>query len=373
MSLFNFHLRATDSGTAARAGEFVTAHGVIETPMFMPVGTRATVKGVTVEQLHEIGAQVILSNAYHLFLRPGTEIVRQAGGLHRFTGWDRAILTDSGGFQIFSLSDTVKLTDEGVAFRSIVDGAKHFWTPEENMRVQQDLGADIVMQLDQCPPYPADRTLVAEAVRRSADWAARCKAAHFREDQALFGIVQGGVYEDLRLESVARLTEIGFSGYGIGGYSVGEPHDLMLESLVPVASALPVDRPRYLMGVGNPTTMLEAIGLGVDLFDCVLPTRTARTGTAFSSEGRMNLRNAKYACDFGPLDPACSCPVCTRYSRAYLRHLVTVKEMLASTLISVHNLYTLIELARRAREAVLAGRYTDFLAEWRSGPGADDY
>ena len=294
----------------------------------MPVGTRATVKGVTTPQLHDLGAQVLLSNTYHLFLRPGSDLVREAGGLHRFMNWDRAILTDSGGFQIFSLADTLKLSDDGVEFRSIVDGAKHFWTPEDNMRVQEDLGADIIMQLDQCPPYPAEKEFVATAVRRSADWAARCKAAHSREDQALFGIVQGGVFEDLRLESVERLAELDLPGYGIGGYSVGEPHELMLESLAPVCDAMPANKPRYLMGVGNPTTILQAIGLGVDMFDCVLPTRTARMGTAFSSAGRMNLRNAQYARDFGPLDPACTCPTCTQYSRAYLRHLVTTKEML---------------------------------------------
>jgi queuine tRNA-ribosyltransferase len=373
MALFDFKLVSTDPTTAARAATFATAHGVVETPTFMPVGTRATVKGVTPEQLRGIGAQVVLANTYHLFLRPGSDIVREAGGLHRFMGWDRVILTDSGGFQVFSLADTLKLTDDGVEFRSIVDGAKHFWTPEDNMRIQEDLGADIIMQLDQCPPYPAEREFVATAVRRSAEWAARCKAAHVREDQALFGIVQGGVFEDLRAESVARLAEIGFPGYGIGGYSVGEPHDLMLESLAPVAELLPADRPRYLMGVGNPTTMLEAIALGVDLFDCVLPTRTARTGTAFSSEGRMNLKNAKYARDFGPLDPACTCPVCATYTRAYLRHLVTVKEMLASTLLSIHNLHVLVDLARRAREAIAAGRYGAFVHEWREGPGADDY
>jgi queuine tRNA-ribosyltransferase len=287
--------------------------------------------------------------------------------------WEGPILTDSGGFQVFSLADTVKLHDGGVEFRSIVDGAKHFWTPEDNMEVQADLGADIAMVLDVCPPYPADKTRVAEAVRRSAEWAARCRAAHTRDDQALFGIVQGGVFDTLRLESVERTVEIGFPGYGIGGYSVGEPHDLMLESLAPVAAALPADRPRYLMGVGNPTTMLRAIALGIDMFDCVLPTRTARTGTAFSSEGRMNLRNAKYARDFGPLDASCTCPTCTTCSRAYLRHLVTVKEMLASTLLSVHNLHFLMELARRARKAVLEGTYATLLAEWMSGPGALDY
>lgn len=370
---FDFRIDATDATTAARAATFSTPHGDVPTPMFMPVGTRATVKGVTVDQLKQIGAHVVLANTYHLFLRPGHELVREAGGLHRFMCWDGPILTDSGGFQVFSLADTVKLSDDGVEFRSILDGSKHFWTPEDNMVIQEALGADIIMQLDQCPPYPADKAFVAEAVRRSAEWAARCKAAHTREDQALFGIVQGGVFSDLRAESAQRLTEIGFPGYGIGGYSVGEPHDLMLESLAPVAQLLPHDKPRYLMGVGNPTTMLEAIGLGVDLFDCVLPTRTARMGTAFSSQGRMNLRNAHYARDFGPLDPACECPVCTTYTRAYLRHLVSTKEMLGSTLLSIHNLHVLLDLARKARLAIEQGRYAAFLAEWRHGPGADDY
>jgi queuine tRNA-ribosyltransferase len=373
MGLFDFSLQATDPRTSARAGEFLTAHGSVRTPVFMPVGTRASVKGVTPAQLLQIDTQVVLANTYHLFLRPGPDIIREAGGLHAFMCWDGPVLTDSGGFQVFSLADTVKLHDGGVEFRSIVDGAKHFWTPEDNMAIQADLGADIAMVLDVCPPYPAEESRVADAVRRSAEWAARCKAAHTREDQALFGIVQGGVFPDLRAESVARTVEIGFPGYGIGGYSVGEPHELMLESLAPVTAALPVDRPRYLMGVGNPTTMLRAIALGVDMFDCVLPTRTARTGTAFSSQGRMNLRNAKYARDFGPLDPSCSCPTCTTCSRAYLRHLVSVKEMLASTLLSIHNLHFLIDLARRAREAVLAGTYGALLEEWMSGPGAVDY
>jgi queuine tRNA-ribosyltransferase len=373
MALFDFRLDATDPGSSARAGTFSTAHGPIETPVFMPVGTRATVKGVTAPQLREIGAQVVLANTYHLYLRPGADVVRDAGGLHAFMGWDRAILTDSGGFQVFSLADTVKLHDGGVEFRSILDGSPHFWTPEDNMAVQQDLGADIAMVLDVCPPYPADEATVSEAVRRSAEWAGRCAVAHTREDQALFGIVQGGVFEHLRMESVRRTVEVGFPGYGIGGYSVGEPHELMLESLAPVAAALPADRPRYLMGVGNPTSMLQAIALGVDMFDCVLPTRTARTGTAFSFTGRMNLRNAKYARDFGPLDAQCSCPTCTTYTRAYLRHLVSTKEMLGSTLLSVHNLHFLLDLARRARVAVLAGAYREFLDTWLGGPGADDY
>ncbi len=373
MTTFGFDLVATDAATAARRGVFHTAHGDILTPAFMPVGTRATVKGVTPQQLEAIGTQVILSNTYHLYLRPGTSVVRRAGGLHTFMNWSRAILTDSGGFQVFSLSDTFKVEDEGVRFRSIFDGSEHRWSPEDVVAAQEDLGSDIAMVLVQCPPSPAAEEQVAEAVRRSALWARRSKGVQTRDDQALFGIVQGGVYPHLRAESVERTVDIGFPGYGIGGYSVGEPHEMMLESLGAVASALPPDAPRYLMGVGNPTSMLEAIGLGVDLFDCVLPTRTARMGTAFSSRGRMNLKNAQYAEDMGPLDPECSCPTCTGYPRAYLRHLVVMKEMLASTLISIHNLFFLMDLTQRARDAIEEGSFGRMLDEWRSGPGADDY
>ncbi len=368
-----FTLSRTDDTTSARRGTLHTAHGPVETPVFMPVGTRGTVKGVTTPQLLEIGAEVLLANAYHLFLRPGTDVVKQAGGLHSFMNWDHAILTDSGGFQIFSLADTLTLHDDGVRFRSILDGAWHEWTPEENMRIQQDLGADIAMVLDVCPPYPAEEGVVGEAVRRSAAWAARCKAAHTREDQALFGIVQGGLYPHLRVESVERTVEVSFPGYGIGGYSVGEPHDLMLESLGPVCAALPHDRPRYLMGVGNPTTILQAIALGVDMFDCVLPTRTARMGTAFSHTGKMNLRNAQYARDTGPLDPDCTCPVCAAYTRSYLRHLVSMKEMLGAILLSIHNLYFLLEVVRKARAAIARGEYGALLSEWMASEAADDY
>jgi queuine tRNA-ribosyltransferase len=373
MALFSFDLLASDVSTSARRGRFHTAHGPIDTPVFMPVGTRATVKGMTTSQLADLGAQVLLANTYHLFLRPGSDIVRDAGGLHTFMNWDRAILTDSGGFQIFSLADTLKVADEGVEFRSILDGTKHHWTPEDNMRIQNDLGADIIMQLDECPPYPAEKPHVAAAVRRSAEWAARCRAAHARDDQALFGIVQGGVHEDLRLESARRLADLDMPGYGIGGYSVGEPHELMLESLGEVTGALPADKPRYLMGVGNPTSILQAIALGVDMFDCVLPTRTARIGTAFSSAGRMNMRNAQYARDFGPLDPECTCTTCTQYSRAYLRHLVTTKEMLGAILLTVHNLHFLLDLTARAREAIEVEAYGEFLSQWLASPAAADY
>jgi len=371
-----FTVFTKDCSTSARRGRLETAHGPIETPVFMPVGTRGTVKGMLPDGLGELGAQVLLANAYHLYLRPGADVVERAGGLSAFMNWPHATLTDSGGFQIFSLADTVQLDDDGVTFRSVVDGSWHRWTPEDNMAVQQQLGADIIMQLDQCPPYPAEKDAVAVAVRRSAEWARRCKAAHEQAQglaQALFGIVQGGVYQDLRQESVERLCEVGFPGYGIGGYSVGEPHALMLESLAPVCTALPTDVPRYLMGVGNPTTVLEAIALGVDMFDCVLPTRTARMGTAFSSEGRLNLRNARFASDMGPLDPECSCPVCQEYSRAYIRHLVNMKEMLGAILLTTHNLFYLLDLTACARAALEQGTFASFLSEWRASPAAIDY
>ena len=367
----------------ARALTYETAHGSFQTPMFMPVGTSATVKGVTVGQLHDLQSQVVLANTYHLSMRPGADVVEEAGGVHQFMHYDGPMLTDSGGFQVFSLADTVKLDDDGLTFRSIYDGAKVRWTPETNMAIQQQLGADIAMQLDQCAPYPAEKAFVERAMNLSANWARRCLAAHNRPDQTLFGIVQGGMHLDLRLESVRRLCEIEdesqatggrrFGGFGIGGYSVGEDHDIMFETLGQVAAALPEDRPRYLMGVGNPTTLVRAVREGVDMFDCVLPTRTARMGTAFSSTGRMNMRNAKYTRDFGPLDPACTCPTCQNHSRSYLRHLVKQNEMLGGILLSVHNLHYLLDLMRRAREAVLSNSYEEFYSAWMASPAAKDY
>lgn len=367
----------------ARALTFTTAHGDFHTPMFMPVGTSATVKGITPSQLRELKSQVVLANTYHLSQRPGEDVVAQAGGVHKFMNYDGPMLTDSGGFQIFSLADTRKLDDDGVTFRSIYDGSYVRWTPEENMRIQEALGADIAMQLDQCPPYPATREFVERAVDLSAMWARRCLAAHKRPDQTLFGIVQGGMNLDLRLESIRRLREIEdeslaaggrrFGGFGIGGYSVGEDHETMFETLGQVARALPDNRPRYLMGVGNPTTLVRAVGEGVDMFDCVLPTRTARMGTAFSSQGRMNMRNAKYTRDFTPLDPECTCPTCQNHTRAYIRHLVKQDEMLGGILLSIHNLHYLLDLMRRAREAVLADAYAEFEAQWMASPAAKDY
>lgn len=381
MALFDFTIEATSG--SARAGSFETAHGTVRTPLFMPVGTSATVKGIRPQTLHEIGAQIVLSNTYHLSLRPGADLIAEAGGLHAFAAYDGPMLTDSGGFQIFSLADTLKLDDDGVSFASIYDGSKIRWTPEINMDIQQKLGADIVMQLDQCPPYPATRAFVQRAVDLSAMWAKRCLAAHTREDQALFGICQGGMHLDLRLESIARLKAANsecvaaglqdFKGYGIGGYSVGEDHEVMFETLGTVAQALPENKPRYLMGVGNPTTLVRAVREGVDMFDCVLPTRTARMGTAFSSRGRMNMRNAQYARDFGPLDPACSCPTCQTHSRAYIRHLVKQNEMLGSVLLSIHNLYFLIHLMEEVRAALLAGMFEEFYQDWMHSPAAKDY
>ena len=379
----NFDCRIDATSGNARALTYQTAHGAFETPMFMPVGTCATVKGITPKVLRELQAQVVLANTYHLSERPGPDIVAEAGGVHKFMNYDGPMLTDSGGFQVFSLSDTVKLKPDGAQFMSIYDGHRIFWTPEKNMEIQEKLGADIIMQLDQCAPYPAEKEFVARAVELSSAWAKRCLAAHSRPDQTLFGIVQGGMHLDLRMKSIESLlqtekqsVEAGgrrFGGFGIGGYSVGESHETMFETLGEVARALPEDRPRYLMGVGNPTTLVRAVAEGVDMFDCVLPTRTARMGTAFSSTGRMNMRNAKFARDFTPLDHECSCYTCQNFTRAYIRHLVKQDEMLGSVLLSIHNLHFLLDLMRRARSAVLAGKYDEFLQGWMSSEAANDY
>lgn len=381
MSLFEFCLQA-QSGHA-RAATFETAHGTIETPVFMPVGTKATVKGTLPETLQTVGAQIVLANTYHLSLRPGADVVAEAGGLHDFMNWQGPILTDSGGFQVFSLADTLKLDTDGLEFKSIYDGAKVCWTPEDNMVIQEQLGADIAMQLDQCAPYPATREFVAQATDRSATWAKRCLAAHTRADQALFGIVQGGMHIDLRMNNIERLHDIGmeslaaggrdFDGFGIGGYSVGETHEMMFETLGEVARALPANKPRYVMGVGNPTTLVCGVHEGVDMFDCVLPTRTGRMGTAFSSQGRMNITNAQYARDFTPLDPACGCPTCQNYTRAYLRHLFKQDEMLGAILLTQHNLFYLLDLMCQCRASILANEFEVFYQQWMTSPAANDF
>ena len=374
---FTYDIVAEDPTTHARAGVLHTPHGDIPTPIFMPVGTKATVKGILPSQLERLGAKIILANTYHLANRPGEDLVAEMGGLHEFMRWRGPILTDSGGFQVFSHGEFTRLTNDGVEFRTVdYDGQHVFWTPEKNMEIAQKLGADIVMQLDQCPGYPSPRPFVERAVELSSMWAERCFKAHTRKDQALFGIVQGGMDLNLRLRSLRHLEECGdFPGYGIGGYSVGEDHETMFESVAPLASEyMPKGKPRYLMGVGNPTTLVHGVECGIDMFDCVLPTRTARMGSAFSSEGRLNFRNARFTHDHGPIDPDCTCPVCAGgYTRAYIHHLVKQKEMVGSILLSLHNVYYLLELMRRARQAIVEHRYGQFVSEWDQLPAAKDW
>jgi queuine tRNA-ribosyltransferase len=346
--------------TGARAGKLHTPHGSFDTPMFMPVGTQGTVKTLSPEELHGMGAKVILGNTYHLFLRPGHEIVKKAGGLHRFMNWDGGILTDSGGFQVFSLGALRKISEEGVAFRSHHDGSQQFLSPEKSMEIQMALGSDIAMAFDECTPYPADYEYACRSMRLTTRWAKRCQAVHNREDQALFGIVQGGMYADLRRESAEQLVAMDFPGYAIGGLSVGEPKPLMYEVLEQTIPFLPQDKARYLMGVGTPDCLVEGVARGIDMFDCVFPTRVARNGTAITSQGRVVIRNAAYIEDFSPLDPECDCYTCRNYSRAYLRHLIRCDEIFGLRLMSLHNLHYLITLMRQIRESILQGTYPEF-------------
>ncbi len=374
MSLFRYELLAQEG--EARAGRFHTAHGVIPTPIFAPVGTRATVKAVTPRQLEEIGAVLVLANTYHLYLRPGDERIARLGGLHRFMGWSGPILTDSGGFQVFSLAGGKRgeslrsIDDDGVTFRSHIDGSVHRFTPERVMEIEMNLGADIAMVLDECAP-PDDYAYNVEALARTHRWAERCKAAHHREDQALFGIVQGGIFPDLRARSVEFLTALDFPGYAIGGLSVGETKEAMLRTLAFTAPKLPRHKPRYLMGVGTPEDLIEGIARGVDIFDCVLPTRVARNGQALLRTGKLNLRNARFAEDPAPLDERCDCYTCRHFSRAYLRHLVVAKEILGATLLSIHNLHTLLMLVRESRAAILEGRFADYRAAFWAARGQE--
>lgn len=333
----------------------------------MPVGTQATVKAMTPPELEEIGAQIILGNTYHLYLRPGAELVAEAGGLHRFMGWNRPILTDSGGFQVFSLAQLNKVTDQDVRCRSHLDGSEHVMSPEWAMRVQELLGSDIAMCFDQCGPFPATHAQAETALERTTLWAERSKAAHSRPDQALFGIVQGSVYDDLRLRSAREIVGMDFLGYGIGGLSVGESHDVMYRVLDLLDGVMPREKPRYLMGVGYPPNIVEGIARGVDMFDCVLPTRNGRNGTLFTSFGRVNIKAQRYERDFGPVDPECDCYLCRNFSRAYLRHLYRCGEILAARLCTWHNLRYTARLAERAREAILAGRFPEFRERFREG------
>lgn len=352
--------------TKARAGRLLTPHGAVETPAFMPVGTQGTVKAMTPEELRDAGAQIILSNTYHLMLRPGSKVIAASGGLHRFMHWDGPILTDSGGFQVFSLGDLRRVTPEGVIFRSHLDGSTHWLTPQKAVAVQEALGSDIAMCLDQCVAYPASYEEAARAVELTTGWAQACQQVHLRSGQALFGIVQGGVYADLRRRSCEEIAGLDFPGYGIGGLSVGEPKELLYEILAVVEPLLPADRPRYLMGVGSPDLLLEAIAMGVDLFDCVLPTRMARNGTVLTSTGRLVVRNARYAEDFSPLEPGCGCYTCRHYTRAYIRHLLKAGEILGVRLTTVHNLSFTLSLLARARQAIAAGSFVRFSREFLS-------
>lgn len=347
-----FEVLGRDPQSGARLGRLRTSHGEFETPVFMPVGTQATVKTLSQEELEEIGFPIILGNTYHLYLRPGAERIARLGGLHSFMNWNGSILTDSGGFQVFSLANLRRLTDEGARFRSHIDGSEHLLTPEASIAIQTHLGSDIMMAFDECPPYPAERDAVIQAVERTYRWAVRSKAAWQREDQSLFGIVQGGVYEDLRRISAEQLTRLDLPGYAIGGVSVGEPPEEMYRVAAYTAPLLPDDKPRYLMGVGTPEDIRHAVRCGVDMFDCVLPTRLGRHGAVYTSQGRLNLRNSRYAEDPKPIDPQCSCKVCHRYSAAYIHHLFKAGEPLAQRLASYHNLWFYHEWMRSIREKI---------------------
>lgn len=371
--MFEFELLHIDKQTGARRGRLHTPHGVIETPIFMPVGTQATVKTMEPRELLEINAQIILSNTYHLHLRPGEDLVERAGGLHKFMNWPRPILTDSGGFQVFSLAGLRRIREDGVDFRSHIDGSKQRITPESSMYIQQKLGSDIAMAFDVCSPWPCDEKQAREAMERTHRWAARCQKAHTREDQALFGIVQGSMYRDLRIESARRLADMDFIGYGIGGLSVGEPKPIMYDMLEAIAPEMPVNKPRYLMGVGSPDCLMEGVMRGVDMFDCVLATRVARNGTCFSRDGRVIVRDSRCAEDFLPIDPECDCYVCRNYSRAYIRHLFKAGEVLGPRLASYHNLYFLLKLMEGARRAIEEDRFGDYRRDFLDRQGYENW
>ena len=368
-----FTLIQQDKNTAARLGKLFTGHGQIQTPCFMPVGTQGTVKAVTPGGLEDCGAQIMLSNAYHLFLRPGMEIIKKAGGLHNFINWQKPILTDSGGYQVFSLALLRKVSDNGVQFQSHIDGMKHFLTPENVIEIQNAFGSDIMMPLDECVHYPCAKEQAKIAMERTVEWAKRSKEQVTRSQghkvtshnaQLLFGIVQGATYEDLRRDCSQRLIDLGFDGYAIGGVSVGEPQNLIYNIAGFTAGFLPADKPRYMMGVGMPEDIIEAVSLGIDMFDCVIPTRYGRNGTAFTSKGKLVIRNAPYAEDFRSLDTECGCYTCKNFSRAYLRHLFNTEEILGAMLVSLHNIHFYLEMMRKIREAIAQGRFKEFKKEF---------
>lgn len=370
MAAVTYELIKKDSRTKARRGRVNTPHGPIETPVFMPVGTAGTVKAMKPEEVRDMGAQIILGNTYHLYLRPGHEVVKAAGGLHKFMNWERAILTDSGGFQVFSLGAMRKISEEGVEFRSHIDGSKHMLSPEKSMEIQNALGSDIMMAFDECAPYPADRNYVKNSLERTTRWLKRCKEYHKNtEQQSLFGIMQGGMYKDLRKQSAEEIVELDLPGYAIGGLSVGEPKEIMYEVMDDCVDYLPADKPRYLMGVGSPDCIFEGVERGIDMFDCVLPTRIARHGMAMTSQGRVNIKNAKYERDFTPLDPNCDCYTCRNYSKAYLRHLFKSDEILSSMLMTTHNLHFLVNTMAGIRKAIEEDRFLEYKKEFYDSYG----
>ncbi|MCB2181655.1 MAG: tRNA guanosine(34) transglycosylase Tgt [Desulfobulbaceae bacterium] len=359
-----FTLLAKSSRSPARTGVLKTAHGLVQTPIFMPVGTQATVKGVTPENLHEIGAQIILANTYHLFIRPGHELIREFGGLHSFMNWNKPILTDSGGFQIFSLKELARISEEGATFKSHLDGSSLFLCPEDAIAVQEALGSDIMMCLDTCIPYPATKQETKEATELTARWAKRCRTAHKQRQQLLFGIVQGGMYPEMRAQAVDEIVEIGFDGYALGGLSVGEPREMMYDMTSSTAALLPAESAKYVMGVGTPEDLVECVYRGIDMFDCVMPTRNARNGMLFTSKGRLVIKNARYYNDHQPVDEKCDCYTCRNYSRAYLRHLYMAREIMASHLNTIHNLHYFVHLMDDIRRAITEDRFEKFREEF---------
>jgi queuine tRNA-ribosyltransferase len=365
--MFEFTVQSQCGFTAARSGVLSTPHGHIHTPAFMPVGTQATVKTLSPDELRELGAECILSNSYHLYLRPGSDTIGKLGGLHSFMGWDRAILTDSGGFQVFSLAHLRKIGEDGIYFRSHIDGAEHFFSPEKVIQIEEELGADIIMAFDECAPYPCSHEYAEQAMERTHRWAERCARAHTRKEQALFGIVQGASYPDLRGRSAEFLRELDLPGYAIGGLSVGEPKAIMYSVLEQTTPHLPEQKPRYLMGVGSPEDLFECVARGVDMFDCVLPTRIARNGALLTPEGRINIRNARYWKDSLPVVEGCGCYACRNFSRAYLRHLIKSDEVLGIRLTTIHNLHFLLELASQIRDSIERGRFQHFREEFLAG------
>jgi len=364
VSLFDFRLEHKDASCAARLGSLKTPHGLIPTPIFMPVGTQATVKAMTPEELLEVKSRIILANTYHLYIRPGHELIGRMGGLHDFMGWSGPILTDSGGFQVFSLGELCRIREEGVTFQSHLDGSSHFISPEVSIGIQEALGADIIMCFDECPPSTSDYDYVRKSMEMTSRWAVRCKQAKRRDDQALFGIVQGGRFLDLRAQSARDLRDIGFDGYALGGLSVGEEKEVMHGVMEACEPLLPEDRPRYVMGIGTPEDLIEGIYRGYDMFDCVMPTRNARNGMLFTSTGALNIKNARYAEDRGPIDPECGCYVCSKYSRAYLRHLYRAGEILSSRFNTYHNLFYYLTLMEGARDAIANGSFDKFRREF---------